>query len=143
LSRTKTFFHVLIVSERKTLSENNIRLNIIGEIERLPDDVQRGIERTMALTKDNQSLLLNIALSYGGRSEIVRMAQRLASRAKNGRIEPAAITPEMVADHLYTSGIPDPDLLIRTSGEMRISNFLLWQIAVISIMWSCFARISM
>jgi undecaprenyl diphosphate synthase len=87
----------------------------------------------MDLTKNNSALQLNLALSYGGRAELVHMAQEIAKKSKNGAIDPDTITPEIVEAHLYTKGIPDPDLLIRTSGEMRISNFLLWQIAYCEI----------
>ncbi len=77
--------------------------------------------------------MLNLALSYGGRDEIVRMVREIATKTKEGKIDPDLITPELVSDFLYTKGMPDPDLLIRTSGEMRISNFLLWQIAYTEI----------
>ena len=90
-------------------------------------------------------MLLNLALSYGGRAEIVRMVHQIAQKAKEGKIDPEAIDESMVADHLYTRTIPDPDLLIRTGGEMRISNFLLWQIAYAEIfvtetLWPDFTR---
>jgi undecaprenyl diphosphate synthase len=116
-------------SERREMLENNIRLNVIGQIERLPRGVQQEIEKTMTLTAANNALHLHLALSYGSRSEIVRMAQILSKQCLNGDIDPEAIDEQRVAEHLFTRGIPDPDLLIRTSGEMRISNFLLWQIA--------------
>ena len=116
-------------SERQEMQENDIRLNVIGQIERLPRGVQQEIKKTMALTEANSALYLHLALSYGSRSEIVRMAQILSKQCLNGDIDPEAIDEQRVADHLFTRGIPDPDLLIRTSGEMRISNFLLWQIA--------------
>ena len=83
----------------------------------------------MSLTRNNSALQLNLALSYGSRAEIIRMARKLAQKSKGGEIDPDAIDGDIVAEHLYTKGIPDPDLLIRTSGEMRVSNFLLWQIA--------------
>jgi undecaprenyl diphosphate synthase len=132
-------------SEKKELLENDIRLHVIGQIERLPADVRQELHSTMNLTKDNSALQLNLALSYGGRAELVRMARDIAEKSKNGHIEPDAITSETVAAHLYTTGIPDPDLLIRTSGEMRISNFLLWQIAYSEIhvtptFWPDFSR---
>jgi undecaprenyl diphosphate synthase len=116
-------------SEEKEMCENDIRLNTIGDIQQLPERVQRIIEAVKASTCKNNSLLLNLALSYGGRSEIVRMARNLAGKVLDGAMTPADIDEATVAAHLYTDGIPDPDLLIRTSGEMRISNFLLWQIA--------------
>jgi undecaprenyl diphosphate synthase len=116
-------------SETEEMNEKNIRLGIIGQIERLPLDVQRELRKSMALTESNDALHLHLALSYGGRAEIVRMAQRLADQCINGRLLSEQIGEKLVAENLYTAGIPDPDLLIRTSGEMRISNFLLWQIA--------------
>ncbi len=116
-------------SEQKELLENDIRLHAIGQIERLPAAVQQTLHETMNLTKNNTALQLNLALSYGGRAELIHMAQEIAKKSKSGEIDPDAIDGDIVAEHLYTKGIPDPDLLIRTSGEMRISNFLLWQIA--------------
>jgi undecaprenyl diphosphate synthase len=109
--------------------ENDIRLNVIGQTERLPKGVRQEIRKTMTLTEANTALNLHLALSYGSRAEIVHMAQMLSKACINGDIQPEAIDEQCVADHLFTRGIPDPDLLIRTSGEMRISNFLLWQIA--------------
>jgi undecaprenyl diphosphate synthase len=116
-------------SEQQEMLENNIRLDAIGQIERLPHNVQDELQKVMRLTEKNSALHVHIALSYGGRAEIVRMVQALAKKCKAGQLQPEAITEDLVAEHLYTGGIPDPDLLIRTSGEMRISNFLLWQVA--------------
>ncbi len=123
-------------SERKEMMENNIRLEVIGLKEKLPEKIQEDLRKTMELTGQNDGMVLNLALSYGGRSEIVEMTRKIAEKAKNGRIEPSRITEETVSDHLFTSGKPDPDLLIRTSGEMRISNFLLWQIAYSEIFFT-------
>jgi undecaprenyl diphosphate synthase len=120
-------------SEQKELLENDIRLHVIGQIERLPADVRQALRETMNLTQKNSSLQLNLALSYGSRSEIVRMVRHIARKSKSAQIDPDRINAEIVEQHLYTKGIPDPDLLIRTSGEMRISNFLLWQIAYAEI----------
>ena len=116
-------------SEQQELIENDIRLHVIGQIERLPEEVRQALRKTMEMTRKNSGLQLNLALSYGSRSEIVRMVRKIARKSKDGLIDPDSIDAEIVAQHLYTKGIPDPDLLIRTSGEMRISNFLLWQIA--------------
>jgi undecaprenyl diphosphate synthase len=116
-------------SEEQTMIENNIRLNAIGQLERFPKDVQKSIRRVMDKTEQNDGLLLNIALSYGGRADIQKMVYDIAAKVKAGEIDPEEITSEMISDHLYTRRVPDPDLLIRTSGEMRISNFYLWQIA--------------
>jgi len=132
-------------SEQKEMLDNNIRLSAIGQTERLPQDVQQTLHKVMTVTRENDGMLLNLALSYGGRAEIVKMVKEIAIKVKNSNIEPDSITPELISEHLYTSEIPDPDLLIRTSGEMRISNFLLWQIAYTEIyvtdtLWPDFAK---
>ena len=116
-------------SEKSELMEKNIRLRIIGQIDRLPSKVQEVLQETTQATKGNTAMNLILALSYGARAEIVEMVRSVAEKIKKGEVKPESITAELVADHLYTRDIPDPDLLIRTSGEMRISNFLLWQIA--------------
>ncbi|MGD8962630.1 MAG: isoprenyl transferase [Desulfobacterales bacterium] len=120
-------------SEQKELAENDIRLAVIGQMERLPAEVQQQLHKTIDVTRHNSALQLNLALSYGSRAEIVRMTQQIARKAKNAELVPEAINAETVAEHLYTKDMPDPDLLIRTSGEMRVSNFLLWQIAYAEI----------
>jgi len=124
-----TLLKKFLESEKKEMLDNNIRLYAIGQIERLPENVRQTLHNVMALTKNNNGMTLNLALSYGGRAEIVKMVKEIAIKAKEGRIGPDSITPEIISEHLYTHQMPDPDLLIRTSGEMRISNFLLWQIA--------------
>lgn len=134
-----------LTGERADMMDNQIRLSAIGEIDRLPAEVRRNLDETLTLTADNTGMVLNLALSYGSRAEIVQMARALARRAADGTLDPDAITTETVAGHLYTAGMPDPDLLIRTSGEMRISNFLLWQIAYAEIfitptLWPDFTR---
>ncbi len=118
-----------LTSERRTMVDNGIRLNTIGQFDRLPGAVRENLKAGMAATANNTKMVLNLALSYGARAEIVDMVKQMATAAREGKIDPAAVTSEMVSDHLYTRGMPDVDLLIRTSGEMRISNFLLWQIA--------------
>ncbi len=132
-------------SELNEMVEKNIRLRVIGQVDRLPSEVRHALQDTMAATKDKTGMDLILALSYGGRAEIVAMVQSLAEKIKRGLVEPESITAETVADHLYTRDIPDPDLLIRTSGEMRISNFLLWQIAYSEIfvtptLWPDFSK---
>ncbi|MBF0117788.1 MAG: isoprenyl transferase [Desulfobacterales bacterium] len=132
-------------NELKELQENNIRLNAIGQIDRLNLDVQEELNKTMDLTKNNTGMCLNLALSYGGRSEIIRMVHEVSKKVKDGAISISDITEELISKHLYTFNIPDPDLLIRTSGEMRISNFLLWQIAYCEIfvtetLWPDFSK---
>ena len=116
-------------SERQELMENNIRLNAIGQIERLPNSTRSVLKEIMDLTQDNESMTLNLALSYGSRDEILKMVRSIADKIKSGELEPEDITEEHIVDHLYTRQMVDPDILIRTSGEMRVSNFLLWQIA--------------
>ena len=132
-------------SEQKEMMDNNIRLHAIGQIEKLPKNVRQILHKTINLTKKNTGLMLNLALSYGSRAEIVRMVREIAIKTKEGKIDPDLITPELVSDFLYTKAMPDPDLLIRTSGEMRISNFLLWQIAYTEIfvtktLWPDFSK---
>jgi len=123
-------------AERQTLLDNDIRLNTIGQVDRLPDAVRAMLDSVMAATAGNTKMVLTLALSYGARAEIVDMVKQIAVEVKEGIVEAATVTPETVADHLYTRGLPDPDLLIRTSGEMRISNFLLWQIAYAEIFFT-------
>jgi len=111
------------------LQRNNVRLEAIGQIYRLPEFVQEQLRRTQAALAKNNGLTLILALSYGGRAEIVDAVRALARKVKDGVIDPEEINEQAVAQHLYTHKFPDPDLLIRTSGEMRVSNFLLWQIS--------------
>jgi undecaprenyl diphosphate synthase len=132
-------------SERQEMLENNIRFNAIGQIERLPEAVQVTLRETITATQHNRGMLLNLALSYGSRDEIVEAVQKVALDVQKGTLKPGDITPDLFAEYLYTKGMPDPDLLIRTSGEMRISNFLLWQIAyseiyVTDILWPDFRK---
>lgn len=115
--------------EMTTLHEQGVRIHPIGEISRLPLLAIRELEKAQEKTKDNDRLILNIALNYGGRAEIVQAVKEIAELLKEGKIQPNEITEEMISNHLATRGMPDPDLLIRPSGEYRISNFLLWQIA--------------
>jgi len=130
--------------ELDTLLKNNIRFQVIGRMEELPGDVQDELRRGMDRTRDRSGLLFNIALNYGGRAEIIDAVKRLVQDAL-ARGDAEAIDEARLASHLYTAGQPDPDLLIRTSGEMRISNFLLWQIAyaeiwVTDVLWPDFRR---
>jgi undecaprenyl diphosphate synthase len=111
------------------IHENNVKLRIIGSEERVPPDLMTMLKEAVALTADNTGLQLIIAFNYGARDEIVRAARRLACRVRAGELAPEDITQETLSEHFYTVGIPDPDLIIRTSGEQRISNFLLWQCA--------------
>ncbi|MBI2460894.1 MAG: isoprenyl transferase [Candidatus Rokubacteria bacterium] len=115
--------------ELPELIESNVRLRVIGRLEALAPSVRRGVERALEATRANSGLTLVIALNYGARRELVEAIRALARRVAAGELAPEAIDEARLAEHLDTRGVPDPDLLIRTSGEMRISNFLLWQIA--------------
>ena len=116
-------------SETPELNKNNVKLEVIGQIYRLPENVQEHLKRSITTLSRNNGLTLVMALSYGGRTEIVDAVRSIAAKAKSRELDPADITEEVFAQHLYTRNLPDPDLLIRTSGEMRVSNFLLWQIS--------------
>ncbi len=116
-------------SETPDLNKSNVRLEAIGQIHRLPENVQEQLKKSIATLSKNNGLTLVLALSYGGRTEIVDAVRNVARKVKAGELDPADITEKVFAQHLYTRNWPDPDLLIRTSGEMRISNFLLWQIS--------------
>jgi len=128
----KALFQLLedfIDKEFKLLHDNKIKFCIIGERHRIQKDLLAKLESAEKDTENYKNLTLNVALSYGGRQEILNAARLLAEDAKNAMLNPADIDEKMFSDKLYTAGQPDPDLLIRTSGEMRISNFLLWQIS--------------
>ncbi len=134
-----------IRSEREDLIEKGVRVRAIGEIERIANGPKEELGRLISETAGNERLTVTLALSYGGRSEILEAVRRIAERVKAGRLDPEEIDDDVFADHLYTTGMPDPDLLIRTSGELRISNFLLWQIAytelyVTDVLWPDFDR---
>lgn len=116
-------------NEAERLNENNIKFVTIGQIERLPEKCQRQISEVTELTKDNDRLQLCLALSYSGRWDITEAVKRLSQQVKAGDLDPADITDDVISSHLSTAEVPDPDLIIRTSGEFRISNFLLWQLA--------------
>jgi undecaprenyl diphosphate synthase len=131
--------------ECKEMVQNNIRLNVIGRVEDLPLDVRTTLQETRKMTEQGDGMILNLALSYGGRSEILHAVQGIISDLSKGKIKPKEITVQLFSQYLWTHGIPDPDLLIRTSGEFRISNFLLWQIAytelyVTDTLWPDFDR---
>ncbi len=127
------------------LNRNNVRLDAVGQIWRLPDAVQQQLEKSKAALAKNTGLTLVLALSYGGRTEIIEAVRELAAKARNGTIDPAEINERVFSEHLYTRHYPDPDLLVRTSGEMRVSNFLLWQISyaefvVTPVLWPDFRK---
>ena len=116
-------------TETPELNKNNVRLEVIGQIYRLPENVQEHLKKSIQTLSKNSGLTLVMALSYGSRIEIVDAVRGIAEKVKRGKLDPADINEQVFAQHLYTRNIPDPDLLIRTSGEMRVSNFLLWQIS--------------
>ena len=144
VSTLMTLLREYIRRERKTLSDNDIRLQVIGRQEDLPDAARSELDRALAATAENRGLLFNIALSYGGRTEIADACRAIV---RSG-VLPERVDETLIGEHLYTAGQPDPDLLIRTSGEMRVSNFLLWQIAYAEIwvtdtLWPDFRRLHM
>ena len=134
-----------LTKEREEMIRNNIRLCAIGRIEDLPPDVQKTLHETAQATAHCDGMVLNLALSYGGRSEILHAVQAILRDCQKKKIQPEDLTFQRFSQYLWTRGIPDPDLLIRTSGEFRISNFLLWQIAYTEIyvtetLWPDFDR---
>lgn len=125
--------------------ERGVQLRAIGELNMLPESCLNRLKISIEKTKQNKNLILTLALSYGSRQEITRAAQRLAAMAAEGRLNPSDITPDLFALQLDTVGMPDPDLLIRTSGEMRLSNYLLWQLSyaelwVTPVLWPDFGE---
>lgn len=137
------FLGTVLKSEYLELKENNIRLRAMGRLDLLPQETRKILAETIHSLSSNNGMILNLCLSYGGRAEIVDAAKRIASEAAAGSIVPDSIDEETFAQYLYSPDIPDPDLLIRTSGEMRISNFLLWQLAyteivVTDVLWPDF-----
>jgi undecaprenyl diphosphate synthase len=132
-------------AEVSELNKYNVRLEVIGQIYRLPEFVQDQLKKTMAALSRNNGLTLVLALSYGGRTEIIEAARAIAEKVRQGQLDVAEINEQVFSQHLYTKLLPDPDLLIRTSGEMRVSNFLLWQISyaelvVTPTLWPDFRR---
>jgi undecaprenyl diphosphate synthase len=132
-----------LVQERDELMENNVRLLQLGRRDNLPPEVVQKMDETLDMTAGNTGLTVALALNYGSRAEIVDAVRDIARRAQRGELDPANIDEGTISDALYTAGLPDPDLLIRTAGEMRISNFLLWQISyaelyVSPILWPDF-----
>ena len=113
----------------KTLAKENVVIRAIGGREELSEEIRAQIKKTEEFTKNNTGIVMNIALNYGSREELVRAAKKIAARAKSGEIEIDSITEDMISSELYTAGQPDPDLIIRTSYELRLSNFLMWQSA--------------
>jgi undecaprenyl diphosphate synthase len=118
-----------IRKERKTLIENNIRFRVIGNTDELPAGVRAEVLKSIAVTQENTGMALTFAINYGGRKEILEATQKIAGLVQQSLLPPENITEELISSHLSSSFLPDPDLVIRTSGEFRISNFLLWQSA--------------
>lgn len=118
-----------LIAEREQLVSNNLRLRIIGERDRIPAEVQAEMDLSVEACSKNDGMTLCLAINYGSRREIVRAIQRIADKVGRGDLTSNEINEQLVSDHLDTAGLPDPDLLVRTSGEMRISNYLLWQIS--------------
>ncbi len=118
-----------LIAEREQLVSNNLRLRIIGERDRIPAEVQAEMDLSVEACSKNDGMTLCLAINYGSRREIVRAIQRIADKVSSGELTSNAINEQLVSDNLDTAGLPDPDLLVRTSGEMRISNYLLWQIS--------------
>ncbi len=134
-----------LVEEVPELDENNVRLMAIGETRKLPRVCRIALRRAIERLSKNTGLMLNLALSYGGRAEIVEAARRIAQEVEAGQLKSGAVTEALFDRYLYTADLPDPDLMIRTSGEMRVSNFLLWQCAytelcVTPVLWPDFRR---
>jgi undecaprenyl diphosphate synthase len=130
------------------LMENNVRLQFIGRTRELPQEIQDKMRWASEMTGRNTGTTLTLALNYGSRPEIVDAVKAIAQKVKEGKLDPAQLTEEDVHDHLYTANMPDPDLLIRSSGEMRVSNFLLWQIAytelyITDLLWPDFKGINL
>ncbi len=122
-----------MIEERSTIMEQNIRVSVIGRRREMPEAVQREMQKTINMSATNSGLRLCLAINYGSRLELVDAVRGIAAEVKSGQLDPADIDEQTVAEHLYTAGMADPDLLIRTAGEMRVSNFLLWQISYAEI----------
>jgi undecaprenyl diphosphate synthase len=122
-----------LIDERPTIMKQNIRLQIIGRRDGIPNAVQAQMDKSLALSAGNTGMTLCLAINYGGRTELIDAVQQIAREAADGSLPPASINAETISQRLYTRGMPDPDLLIRTAGEFRVSNFLLWQISYAEI----------
>lgn len=138
-------FERVLRRELKEMMEENVQIRFVGNLEALPSSLQAEIDRSVLETKDNQGTQFTVATNYGGRQEIIQACQAIASQVQQGILQPDDINEALFSRHLYTSHVSDPDLLIRTSGEMRISNFLLWQLAyaefyITETLWPDFNR---
>ena len=140
-----TLFERVLRRELRELVAENVRIRFVGNLHALPESLQAEIERAMAATKDNSGIWFSVATNYGGRQEILHACRAIATAVQQGQLNPDRIDEALFERHLYTAGVCDPDLLIRTSGEMRLSNFLLWQMAygelyVTETLWPDFNR---
>ncbi|NES99350.1 MAG: isoprenyl transferase [Sphaerospermopsis sp. SIO1G2] len=138
-------FQRVLRQELREMVEENVQIQFVGNLKALPSALQAEISRSMAETQNNQSIKFTVATNYGGRQEILQACRAIAQKVEEGILKPEEISEELFESHLYTAGIADPDLLIRTSGEMRLSNFLLWQMAygeiyITDTLWPDFDR---
>jgi undecaprenyl diphosphate synthase len=140
-------FERLLRQELAQMHREGVRISFIGDLSDLPKSLQAEMQHSMVETANNQAIHFNVAVNYGSRNEIIKACRQLAESVKRGEINPQEINESLVTQHLYTADIPEPDLLIRTSGEMRLSNFLLWQMAYTEmyftdILWPDFDRVA-
>ncbi|MEA5600641.1 isoprenyl transferase [Nostoc sp. UHCC 0252] len=140
-----TLFQRVLRQELREMIEENVQIKFVGNLQALPQSLQQEISRSMEATKDNRGIRFSVATNYGGRQEILQACQAIAKQVQQGLLQPNEINEQVFESHLYTAGITDPDLLIRTSGEMRLSNFLLWQMAygeiyITDALWPDFDR---
>ncbi|MBW4454060.1 MAG: isoprenyl transferase [Nostoc indistinguendum CM1-VF10] len=140
-----TLFQRVLRQELREMIEENVQIKFVGNLQALPQSLQKEISRSMAETHDNRGIRFSVATNYGGRQEIIQACQAIAKQVQQGLLQPDEINEQVFESHLYTAGITDPDLLIRTSGEMRLSNFLLWQMAygeiyITDALWPDFDR---
>ncbi|MFN6460642.1 MAG: isoprenyl transferase [Nostoc sp. DedVER02] len=140
-----TLFQRVLRQELREMIEENVQIKFVGNLQALPQSLQQEISRSMEETKDNRGIRFSVATNYGGRQEILQACQAIAKQVQQGLLQPDEINEQVFESHLYTAGISDPDLLIRTSGEMRLSNFLLWQMAygeiyITNALWPDFNR---
>lgn len=124
-----TLFERVLRQELKEMMEEDVRIEFVGNLAALPETLQKEIDRAVTMTAENKGIRFSVATNYGGRQEILQACRAIATQVKEGELQPEDIDESLFSRHLYTSNVSDPDLLIRTSGEMRISNFLLWQLA--------------
>jgi undecaprenyl diphosphate synthase len=133
ISFLMTLLEEYMIAERGTIMDNNIRVRMLGRRDEIPAQVLAELDKTVAMSQANSGTWLNLAINYGGRAELVDAMRKIARQVAIGKLAPEEIGEATIAEELYTAGAPDPDLLIRTAGEMRISNFLLWQISYAEI----------